>query len=164
MSEQDVKNSEVDENQTEDVLPDWAREKLTKANNQAAKYRTEKKEAVEQAKQEAAEEYSSKIEQLEAALQDKDSEIAGGRTEVAKLKAAIAAGVANDKILPFADLLKGDDEEELASHAKELKKLFLTEEEPKKQPATDPSQGSGNDSLPLNGDPLLNSVLAAIGA
>lgn len=153
-----------DEEQTVDVLPDWAREKLTKANNQAAKYRTEKKEAVEQAKQEVTDSFSEKIEKLEAVIAEKDAEAAGERAEVAKLKAAIAAGIDSKKILPFAELLKGENDEELASHAVELKKLFADgEQKPAKQSAVDPSQGSGNESTPLNGDPLLRSVLAAIG-
>lgn len=158
-----TEEAKVDNQSTEDVLPDWAREKLTKANNQAAKYRTEKKEAVEKAKQEVADSLNEKIEALEAQIAERDSEIETSKHDAAKLRAAIGAGIANDKLFTFADLLKGDDEDELASHAEELKKLFSAEE--KKAPtqsATDPSQGSGGKTLPLNGDPLLESVMAVI--
>ena len=80
------------------------------------------------------------------------------RHEVDKLKAAIEAGIANDKVLDFADLLKGDNPEELKSHADKLKSLFTNnEQKSEKQAATDPTQGQGN-SLPLNGDPLLNAL------
>lgn len=155
-------NNEAVEKET-DVLPDWAREKLTKANNEAAKYRTEKNEAVEKAKQETTEAFSEKVSQLEAALKEKDEQVQTERTEVEKLKAAIGAGIPTDKVVTFAGLLKGETEEELVSHVEELKKLFVIEEHtPTKSKATDPSQGSGGKHLPLNGDPLLESVMAVI--
>lgn len=161
MSEDQSNNTTHDEGV--DVLPDWAREKLTKANNEAAKYRTEKNEAVEKAKQEVTESFTEKVEALEAQVAERDSEIQSGRHEVDKLRAAIDAGISNDKIFTFADLLKGENPEELKSHAEELKKLFVVEEKkPAKQSATDPSQGSGGDHLPLNGDPLLDSVMAIV--
>lgn len=150
-------------NETVDVLPDWAREKLTKANNEAAKYRTEKNEAVEKAKQEVTDSFTEKVEKLEAQVAERDSEIEAGRHETDKLRAAIEAGISNDKIFTFADLLKGDNPEQLKSHAEELKELFSIEEkEPTRAAATDPSQGSGSKHLPLNGDPLLDSVMAVI--
>lgn len=153
----------AEKNESVDVLPDWAREKLTKANNEAAKYRTEKNEAVEKAKQEVTDSYTEKVEALEAQVAERDSVIQETRHETEKLRAAIEAGIANDKVFTFADLLKGDNPEELKSHAEELKKLFTTEEvRPAKAAATDPSQGSGSNHLPLNGDPLLDSVMAIV--
>lgn len=160
----DTTNENGSANENVEVLPDWAREQLSKANAQAAKYRTEKKEAVEKAINETTQSFEERVKELEAQLEEKDGEISSGRTEVEKLKAAIGAGVANDKVLAFADLLKGDSPEELASHAEELKELFGSEpEKPKKETATDPSQGSGGStSVPLNGDHLLQSVLNVI--
>lgn len=159
----DTENTNEQVTTTEDVLPDWAREKLTKANNEAAKYRTEKNEAVEKAKQEVTESFTAKVEALEAQVAERDSEITAGRHEVEKLRAAIDAGIANDKIFTFADLLKGENAEELRSHAEELKELFVVEQtERSKVAATDPSQGAGGKTLPLNGDPLLESVMAVI--
>lgn len=149
--------------ETVDVLPDWAREKLTKANNEAAKYRTEKNEAVEKAKQEVADSFAEKVEALEAQVAERDSELEAGRHETAKLRAAIEAGISNDKIFTFADLLKGEDPDQLKSHAEELKELFSVEDKaPARAAATDPSQGTGSKHLPLNGDPLLDSVMAVI--
>ena len=103
------------------------------------------------------------MEKLEAQVAERDSEIEAGRHETDKLRAAIEAGISNDKIFTFADLLKGDNPEQLKSHAEELKELFVIEEAaPTKQSAVDPSQGSGSKHLPLNGDPLLDSVMAVI--
>lgn len=159
-----AENETTNTNESVDVLPDWAREKLTKANNEAAKYRTEKNEAVEKAKQEVTDSFTGKVEALEAQVAERENEIASSRNEKDRIKAAIEAGIANDKIFTFADLLKGETPEELRSHAEELKSLFTVQDDnpKKKTSATDPSQGTGNDHLPLNGDPLLESVMAVI--
>lgn len=144
-------------------LPQWAQDKIAEANAEAAKYRVEKKEAVEAGKAEVAAEWESKVEALEAQIQDKDKAEAESRTEVAKLKAALATGIESDKVLTFASLLKGDTEDELKAHADEVKQLFAAEApagDPK-DPPRDPSQGSGN-TLPLNGDPLLNAVMGVL--
>lgn len=160
MTEQSTETQSTEQN---DVLPDWAREKLTKANNEAAKYRNEKNDAVEAAKNEVAESYTSKVEALEAQIAERDAEASTARVEVDRLKATIEAGIDHDKVYTFAELLKGDTAEELKSHADQLKELFITEEAPKtKSPATDPSQGSAGKTLPLNGDPLLAAVTKAI--
>lgn len=146
----------------ENVLPDWARDQITKANKEAAKYRTEKNEAVEAAKAEVTADFQKRVEELEAQIAAKEGEVGSTRYEVDRLKVAIQAGIDNDKVISFAELLKGDTSEELVSHAEELKKLFTTEEQKKSSvKATDPSQGSGN-SLPLNGDPLLNAITGIV--
>ena len=79
--------------------------------------------------------------------------------------AAIGAGIQTDKVLTFADLLKGENEDELRSHAEELKKLFgeTGDPVPSKSKVTDHSQGSGGDVTPLNGDQLLNDLMRFIG-
>lgn len=157
-----------DETKTENTeyeLPQWARDQITKANNEAAKYRTEKNEAVEAAKARVAEEFNGKFAELEAQLNEAKQGESSARLEVLKLKAAINAGIASDKAVQFADLLKGENEEELVSHAEQLKGLFTTAEkpEPTKDRATDPSQGQGvSPATPLNGDKLLNDLLRVI--
>lgn len=153
-------NKSVEDNGTsgQDVLPDWAREQITKANNQAAKYRTEKNEAVEAAKAEVTADFQKRVSELEAQIEEREGELGSSRHEVDRLKVAIQAGIDSSKVISFSELLKGDSPEELVSHAEELKKLFTTDEQQKSSSkATDPSQGSGN-TLPLNGDPLLAAV------
>lgn len=154
----DTENTTQETSNKED-LPQWARDQITKANDQAAKYRVEKNDAVEAAKAEVEKDYTARIEELQAKFNESQEAVNSERHEVDKLKAAIEAGIANDKVLDFADLLKGDNPEELKSHADKLKSLFTTDNEHKseKQDATDPTQGQGN-SLPLNGDPLLNAL------
>lgn len=150
--------------QSDDTLPQWARDQISQANAQAAKYRTEKNDAVEAAKAEVEQEWTSKFQQLEEQITGKDTELSAARTEVVKLKAALEAGIDSDKVMTFASLLKGETEDELKSHAEEVKKLFAAPETPapKNDPAHDPSQGSGN-PLPLNGDPLLAAVTKIVG-
>lgn len=162
----DTTNNETENSTVEPAkneLPEWAQSKIAEANAEAAKYRVEKKDAVEAAKQEVTTEFEAKIAALEEQIELEKQEAGNSRTEVQKIKAALAAGVASDKVLSFADLLKGENEEELTSHAEEVKKLFVTDEANTKSRATDHSQGSGSGSVtPLNGDPLLQKVMSVV--
>lgn len=143
------------------ALPQWAQDELSQARSEAAKYRVEKKDAVEAAKAEVETEWKSKYETLEQTFNEAKSEVDEGRLEVVKLKAALEAGIDSDKVVTFASLLKGGTEDELKAHADEVKKLFAAPAPESKDPAIDPSQGSGN-PLPLNGDPLINSIMRVI--
>lgn len=145
-------------------LPQWAQDTIAEANAEAAKYRVEKKDAVEAGKAEVEASWKTKVEELEASIADRESAMSEARTDVTKLKAALEAGIDTEKVLSFASLLKGDTEEELKSHAEEVKQLFAVSDPatPPKTPAVDPSQGTGN-PLPLNGDPLLAAVSKAVG-
>lgn len=158
-------NTTVSEPVEDLVLPDWARDQITKANAEAAKYRTEKKDAVEAAKAEVTASFTAKIEELEAQIKAKEEEGTAARYEVDRLKVALEAGINADKVTKFAGLLNGSSTEELKAHAEELKELFVNDEHPvKRSPAVDPSQGTGSvNPLPLNGDPLLAAVMKAIG-
>lgn len=138
------------------------------ANAEAAKYRVEKKEAVEAAKQEVTASFDTRIAELEAELTakvtDAEGEAVTARTDAAKLRATIQAGISADKALDFAELLKGDTEDDLVSHAESLKALFTEDKAPEtKQGATDPTQGQvGKNVIPLNGDPLLAAITKAV--
>lgn len=143
-------------------------ERLTKAvadaNAEAAKYRVEKKEAVEAAKQEVTESFNARIAELEAELTAKDSDATAARADATKLRAAIKADIETSKVLDFADLLKGETEDELVSHAESLKNLFASDNPGvTKQPPVDPSQGvTGKTVPPLNGDPILAAIERAV--
>ena len=137
---------------------------VSDANAEAAKYRVEKRDAVEAAKAEVAASFDAKIKELEEAAANGATELASSRNDAAKLRAAIKADISTDKVLDFAALLQGETEDELVSHAETLKGLFTQDEQPKtKTPATDPTQGSGSKNpLPLNGDPLLAAITKAV--
>lgn len=143
-------------------------ERLTKAvadaNAEAAKYRVEKKEAVEAAKQEVTESFNARIAEIEAELAAKDTDASEARADATKLRAAIKADIETSKVLDFADLLKGETEDELVSHAETLKTMFAPDNPgASKQAPVDPSQGrTGKNVPPLNGDPLLQAIERAV--
>ncbi len=148
------------EPQSVDELPEWARNKLTKANNEAARYRTEKKEAVDTAKAEVRAEFEAQLNELSEAKATAVAEQEKAQLALIKLRAALSAGIPGESAAEFAELLQGATEEEINSHAEKVKSLFgktSTKDKP-----VDPSQGSGN-RLPLNGDPLLNAVKSKLG-
>ncbi|KZM68838.1 hypothetical protein [Nocardia terpenica] len=147
--------------QTVDSLPEWAREKLTKANNEAAKYRNEKNDAVSAAKAEALTEYEAKLAAEAEKLAALQTKYTAKELELLKLKAALTAEIPGQSAIEFASLLQGGTEDEIATHAKAVKALF-GKTETKDRP-TDPTQGTGN-VLPLNGDPLLEMVKRVVGA
>ena len=139
-------------------------EYVKELRDEAAKPRTSKDDAVAAAKAEVETEWKSKYDELEALKSTVESEVDSSRLEVVKLKAALEAGIDSDKVVTFAGLLQGQNEDDLKSHADEVKTLFVTSEPAPagKQPATDPTQGSGNHK-PLNGDPLLEDIKRIVG-
>ncbi|GAB4584409.1 hypothetical protein [Nocardia sp. IFM 10818] len=147
--------------QTVDSLPEWVREKLTKANNEAAKYRNEKNDAVSTAKAEAVTEYEAKLAAEAEKYSVLEQQLSDKALELVKLHAALNADIPGPSAIEFASLLQGSTEDEITAHAKTVKALF-GKTETKDRP-TDPTQGSGN-VLPLNGDPLLEMVRRAVGA
>lgn len=143
-------------------LPQWAQTKISEANAEAARYRVERNEAVETAKAALQAEFDEKLTASAAETEVVRNDLSQAQLETSKLKAALEAGIPASSVLQVAELLKGDDEAALRSHASELKKLFGTTET---QPPIDPSQGSGGTNhLPLNGDPLLAAITKAVGA
>lgn len=119
-------------------LPSWARDALSKANNEAATYRVQLRTKETEA--------TTALNEL-AAVKDKltAAEQVGVNTaaELMKMKVALAAGIPGDKAVDFAALLKGATEEELKAHADTVKGLMGA---PQYDAATDHSQGHGTDS------------------
>lgn len=102
-----------------DTLPDWAREKLTKANSEAAKYRTAAKANADAAKRLAEIEDANKTEsqRLSEALAAAELERESARTEALRLRIATKHGITDED----ADLfLTGSDEETLTKQAERL--------------------------------------------
>jgi hypothetical protein len=128
------------EPKTEAELPDWAREKLTKANGEAAKYRTEKNDAVNAAKAEAKAAYETQITELTDKGTSLTSELAKATSDLSKIKVALSVGIPGESAAEFADLLKGENDAELKAHAEKLKTLFGDSVKPGR--AVDPTQGA----------------------
>lgn len=137
-------------------------EYVQQLRGEAAKYRTEKKDAVEAAEAKAKTEWEAKINEQIGKNTELEGKLGAAGIELTKLRVALALNVPSDKVLAFVEILKGSTEDEITSSAASAKELFggfkTTD------PATDPTQGSGGGALPLNGDPLLNALKKVVGA
>jgi sulfite reductase alpha subunit-like flavoprotein len=144
---------------TEEMFP---KSYVTELRDEAAAARIAKKDAVDAAKAAVTAEWEAKLAAKVAEFDALSSESLGKDVTLAKLKAALELGVPSDKVEAFADLLKGDTEEDIKASAESTFGLvtgFKTTDK-----ATDPTQGSGGRHLPLNSDALLEKVKAAVGA
>lgn len=136
-------------------------EYVQQLRGEAAKARTDKKAAVEAATAAATAEWEAKLNEQLSKHTELEGQLGSAGIELTKLKTAIALNVPSDKVLAFAEILKGSTEDEIkasADSAKELFGGFKTSD-----PPIDPTQGSGNGSIALNGDPLLAALKNAVG-
>lgn len=150
------------EPKSKDELPEWVQTELSSARAEAAKYRVEKKDAVEAALASAKTDFDRQLDEASTAKAEVEAKLSAEILSNQKIKAVLAAGLPVDKLDEFTRLIEGDSEEELVSDAKRLKTLFNVPEA-KKSPAVDPSQGSGVPNTPLNGDPLLAALKSKVG-
>lgn len=156
-----TQNADLASANSVDALPEWARNEIAEARQEAAKFRVQKNEAVNEAKEAVKTQFEGQIADLQNKLGATEDELSAKNIELLKLHAAIEAEVPTKYLSKFASLLKGSTAEELTAHAQEVKGLFGKTDAPVR--AVDPSQGSGNNNLPLNGDPLLASLKAKLG-
>lgn len=130
--------------------------------DEAAAARVAKKDAVEAAVKEAREAHAAELASKDTAITETQNELAAAKLELEKYRIAVEAKVPSDKVAAFVNILQGSDPESLAASAQSALELaggFNT-----KSPAFDPTQGfGGRDPLPLNGDPILNAIKAAVG-
>ena len=139
MSEENT-STETQTQQSNDA-PEWARTAITKANNEAAKYRTDLRAKTE--------EHTAALAQLEVISGEKaaaDERAANAEKELLKYKTAVAANVPGEQADQFAGLLQGNNADELKAHAEQLLAMFGAPG--KRVPATDKSQGQGSESTP----------------
>lgn len=142
-----------EENSNREVAPQWARDAITKGNNEAAKYRTDLRAKTDEHTA-ALTEITTLRDQLAAATAEKDK--AG--IELLKLSVALAAGIPGEKAAGFAARLQGTTEDELKADAESLKGVFPTEVSPS---ATDPSQGRGA-STPVTPESAFGATLKGL--
>lgn len=129
---------------------------------EAAAARVAKKDAVDTAIKQAHEAHQAELAAKDTAFTELQNELSKARLELEKLYISIDSKVPSDKVRAFASLLQGDDTEAIKASAQaayELAGGFST-----KTPAFDPTQGlGGRDTLPLNGDPILEAIKKAVG-
>jgi hypothetical protein len=137
-------------------------EYVQQLRGEAAKYRNEKKDAVEAARAETTQQWESKLDEASNATAKLQSQLSSANTEMVKVTTALTLGVPSERVVQFAALLKGDSEEDIKSSAESAKELFGDFKQ--SVPATDPTQGTGGGKdLPLNGDPILAALTKAVG-
>jgi hypothetical protein len=139
----------------------FSKDYVTELRNEAARYRTEKNAAVEAAKAATAAELQSTLADKDVALTEAQNQLALAGIELEKIYTALEAKIPSDKVRAFASLLKGEDKESIAESAKSAVELFGGVDV--SAPAFDPTQGSGGNPVPLNGDPLLNMLKKVVG-
>ena len=139
----------------------FSAEYVQQLRDEAARYRTEKRAAAERAKTDAAKDFEGKLSEKDSALNTLQDALSDRTVELIKLKAVLAAGIASEDALDVATLIQGTDEDSISESVKRVKSLIG--KAPEKDRPVDPSQGSGN-YVPLNGDPILETVKRMVGA
>lgn len=139
----------------------FSKEYVQELRNEAARYRTQKNEAVEATKVALATEFEAKLAEKDVALTEIQQQLSNAQLELEKLYVALEAKVPSEKVRAFAAILQGSDKDSISESAASAKELFggLNES----SPAFDPTQGAGGGVLPLNGDPLLNALKKVVG-
>ena len=127
---------------------------------EAAKYRTEKNEAVAAAKAELAAGYDRSLAAKDSEFESLRSDMSSRELELVKLRTALQAGIPSEDVFDVVALVQGNDEESISESVSRVKSLIG--KAPERDRPVDPSQGSGN-TLPLNGDPLLESLKKIVG-
>jgi hypothetical protein len=127
---------------------------------EAAKYRTEKNEAVAAAKAELAAKYDQALAAKDSEFEAVRNDMSAREIELVKLRTALQAGIPSSDVLDVVELVQGSDEESISESVARVKALIG--KAPDRDRPVDPSQGSGN-TLPLNGDPLLESLKKIVG-
>lgn len=120
-----------------DWLPPEARELVSKANNEAATFRTQLRAKTE--------EHTAALDQISSLSGEKDAateRAIAAEKELLKFRIAVESGVPGAQAAQFAARLQGDDEDALKGDAANLLGLF-TQSSQVQQNATDPTQGHG---------------------
>jgi phenylalanyl-tRNA synthetase alpha subunit len=147
--------SEAPEN-TPEKTPEFYESELKKAREEAAKYRTQKREAVEAAKAEAATEWQAKLDEQVSAFEALKSEAQKTTQELTKLRAVLPEDL-RDQFTQLAARVKGDTPEEIEADAETVRALFGGAH-PARVRAVDPSP-AGKQPTALNDD---DGLLAAL--
>lgn len=137
--------------QNVDSLPDWARAAITKANTEAAAYRTKVREleplATKAAELEAAQQ--TEAERIAARATAAERERDEARAEGLRYKAAATHGIGND----YFDLLGAGDEEAINARAERIGALVKTASEIDQLRAEVEALRAGKPA-PINGRPV----------
>ena len=132
---------------------------------EAARYRVEKNTAVDEAKAQLTAEYDAKIAEKDTAYAELNQKLTDVSVELRKFREAVAAGVPSQLLTKVVSLVHGDSEADIKASVETVMSLIGSDSAgvPQHDRPVDHSQGSGN-AIPLNGDPIVNLLKAAIRA
>lgn len=119
-SEQEENTEEQESTNKEDELPEWARNELERVRGEAASRRVALREAQEALSK------AKTPEEVEAATKDFSDKIADLERQILVRDVAQSFGLPKE----LAEVLKGNNEEELKAHAKTLAQFAVQQEEP----------------------------------
>ncbi|WP_144311942.1 hypothetical protein [Actinopolyspora erythraea] len=129
-------------------LPKFAQKLIADLREEAKNNRVKGNEKAKKASEDTKAEYEAQFTNLSAEKEHAERQLM-------RVRAAVNAGIRSDLIDDFSSRLKGETEEEINEDAKRLAEAFGGSEKPKERKA-DPAQGKQPDSIPLNGDPVMN--------
>jgi hypothetical protein len=146
--------------QAQEAPETFSLEYVQQLRSEAAKYRSERKAAVEAAKVAAEAEFQSKLDEAGARFTELEQAKAASDLEVLKYQKVVEAEVPAELVSDLVALVQGYDEESISESVAKLKSVMGHQVRDR---AVDPLQGSGN-AEPLNGDPLLARLKQVVGA
>jgi restriction endonuclease Mrr len=163
MSEESASSTDAaaESEQAQEAAPEtFSLEYVQQLRSEAAKYRSERKSAVEEAKAAAAAQFSKEMEAAGSKYAELEQAKAQSDLEILKYRAVLEAEVPSELVLDLVSLVQGYDEDTISESVQKLKSVMGHQSRDR---AVDPMQGSGN-AEPLNGDPLLARIRQVVGA
>jgi len=143
-----------------DQLPEWAREKLSKANAEAAKYRTERNAAQEAL--DAAKAFETQLSAEATSHLETKTALEAATLNLLKLTAALEAGVPADKANQVASRIQGTTADEIKADAQVVVGLLGASAPAARTPAVDPSP-AGTAPMALNDESALQGKFRELG-
>lgn len=140
-------DSNVTQGADVDDAPKWARDAITRANNEAAERRVQLRELEKK--------YEALNNQLAEAIDAKtaaERAVEEKNRELLKLRIALDAGVPGERVRSIAERLKGETEDELKADAAALIKEFGLDKA-QAQRLVDPTQARGGKAAPVPNTP-----------
>jgi hypothetical protein len=162
MSEESASTTDaaVETEPAQEATPEtFSLEYVQQLRSEAAKYRSERKSAVEEAKAAATAQFAKELEAAGSKYAELEQAKAASDLEVLKYQKVVEADVPSELVSDLVALVQGYDEDSISESVEKLKSVMG---HTSRDRAVDPMQGSGN-AEPLNGDPMLARLKQIVG-
>lgn len=144
---------------TVEQLPEFAQKLITQLRQENAAARVKTNEKVEGAKLKTTQEFEAALAESNTNHETTKAQLAAASMTLAKLDAAVAAGIPSDKLEAVVSRLNGNTPEELKADVEVVKALFNIGEPAPRTPAVDPSQGKGATQATESGDAFTDMLM-----